>query len=311
MTTPVLSVSDGPRTTVSDLVGAPYAIPARQLELLANQFISETILRDAGPNGNGLVSYSSSTPLYLGSDVEEVAEFAEIPVAAGQVGLRRIAYAIKKALGIRVSKEMVDENRIDDVNRQLLQLRNTMIRAEDRVLRALLDDPSIPTVAAGAAWTSPSARIRDDFFNAKEIIMSAKPAATQDDDIFGFMPDTTVMHGSVEALLGKNDNFNSVYRNSPLVESDISYAGKLPQKVVDLDALKTRSFRKDRVLVVERKTVGFYSDTRALQMTPLYGEGGGPNGGPTESWRSDASRKRAMGLDQPLAACWITGVQAP
>ena len=123
------------------------------------------------------------------------------------------------------------------------------------------------------------------------------------------MPDTIVMHGSVEALLGKNDTFNSVYRNSPLVSEDIAYSGKVPQQVVDLDGLKTRSFRKDRVLVVERKTVGFYSDTRALQMTPLYGEGGGPNGGPTESWRSDASRKRAMGLDQPLAACWITGVQ--
>ena len=118
------------------------------------------------------------------------------------------------------------------------------------------------------------------------------------------------MHGSVEAILGRNDAFNSVYRNSPLVTEDISYTGKLPQKIVDLDALRTRSFDKTRVLVLERNTVGFYSDTRALEATGLYPEGNGPNGGPTESWRSDATRKRAMGVDQPLAACWITGIQA-
>lgn len=311
MTTPVISVNDGARITVPWLLGNPLWIPARILDVLSNRFIAETILRDAGRNTNGLVGFSSSTPLYLGDDVQDVAEFAEIPVGAGQVGLPRIVYAIKRALGIRISKEMRDENRMDDVNRQLVQLQNTMVRAEDRVLRTLLTDPSIPTVAAATAWTSPSARIRDDIFNAKEVVMSATPTGTQDDNNFGFEPDTIVMHGSVEALLGKNDGFNSVYRNSPMVDQDISYSGKIPQKVIDLDGLKTRSFPKDRVLVVERNTVGFYSDTRPLEVTPLYGEGGGPNGGPTESWRSDASRKRAMGLDQPLAACWITGVQAP
>lgn len=286
-------------------------IPARILDLLANTFIAETILRDGGRNMNGLVSYAESTPLYLGRDVQEVAEFSEIPVAAGSIGLRRIVYALKKGLGIRISREMRDENRIDDVNRQITQLVNTMVRAEDRTLRTLLLDPSIPTVAAATAWTSPSARIRDDFFNASEVIESATPSGTQDDNNFGFDPDTAVMHGSVEALLGKNDAFNSVYRNSPLVSDDVSYSGKLPQKVTDLDALASRSFPKDRVLVVQRKVVGFYSDTRPLEVTGLYPEGNGPNGGPTETWRSDSTRKRAMGLDQPLAACWITGIQAP
>lgn len=309
MPTPVLSVSDGPRTAVSDLIGSPLMIPARILSILANMFVAETILRNAGRNTNGLISFSESTPLYLGSDVEEVAEFGEIPVGTGQIGLPRIAYAIKRGLGIRISREMRDENNMGAVNLQLTQLRNTMVRAEDRALRTLLLNPAIPTVAAGAPWTASTARIRDDIFNAKEIIASAKPTATQDDDNLGFDADTIVMHGSVEALLGKNDNFNSVYRGSALVDQDISYSGRLPQKVIDLDALKTRSWDKTRVLVVERGVVGFYSDTRALEATGLYGEGGGPNGGPTETWRSDATRKRGMGIDQPLAACWITGVQ--
>lgn len=309
MPTNVLSISDGPRTTVSDLIGAPMMIPRRILDLLANAFMSETILRNAGPNTNGLVEYEESTPLYLGDDVEFVAEFAEIPVGAGQRGLPRLVMALKRALAIRISREMRDENKTGEVNRQILQLTNTMVRAEDRMLRTLFTNPAIPTIAAATAWTAPGARIRDDLFNAKEVVMSAAPAASQGDDNFGFDPDTLLMHASVEAVLGRNDGFNSVYRNSPLVSEDISYSGKVPQKVVDLDTLKTRAFDKTRVLVLERNTVGFYSDTRKLEATGLYPEGNGPNGGPTESWRSDASRKRAMGVDQPLAACWITGVQ--
>jgi hypothetical protein len=308
---PVLSVSDGPRTTVADLVGAPMMIPARILDILNNRFLAETLLRDGGRNMNGLVSYAESTPLFLADDMQEVAEFAEIPVGAGSIGTRLIAYALKKGLAIRISREMRDENRMDDVNRQLTQLTNTAIRAEDRTLRSLIMSSAIPTIAAAAAWTGSTARIRDDIFNAKLAIASAVPAATQADDVFGFEADTIAMHGSVEALLGKNDGFNSVYRNSPLVENDVSYSGKLPQKVIDLDGLKSWSFPKDRVLVLERKTFGFYSDTRQLESTGLSPEGNGPNGGPTESWRSDTTRKRAMGLDQPLAACWITGVQAP
>jgi len=307
----VLSISDGARTTVNDLIGAPMMIPARILEVLSNAFISETILRDAGPNTNGLVEYRESTPLYLGQDVETVAEFAEIPVAAGQIGLPRIAYGLKRALGIRVSREMRDENKMHNVELQLTQLTNTMKRNDDRALRALLTNPVIPTIAAAAAWTSTTSRVRDDIFNAKYAVASAVPASSQQDDIFNFEADTIVMHGSVEPLLGKNDSFNQVYRNSPLVSDDISYSGKIPQKIIDLDGLKSWSFPKDRVLVVMRKTVGFYSDTRPLESTGLYPEGANANGGPTESWRSDTSHKRVQGADQPLAACWVTGIQAP
>jgi hypothetical protein len=312
MTTPVLSVSDGTRTTVNDLVGNPLMIPARILEVLRDQFIAEALLRNAGANGNGLVSYSESTPLYLGDDVEEVAEFAEIPVGAGQRGLPRIAYATKRGLGVRVSREMRDENRIDDVNRQITQLRNTMIRAEARVLRTLLTNPAIPTIAATAAWTGGTAKIRHDIARAAEVVASAKPpsAPTEDDDVLGFEPNTIVFPGNITPVLMDNDEFLKVYQGGGPSDEDISYTGKLPGQVLGLDALKARSWDPTRVLVVERGVAGFYSDTRPLEATPLYGEGGGPNGGPTETWRSDSTRKRAMGLDQPLAACWITGVQA-
>ncbi|OZF09821.1 hypothetical protein CH300_00120 [Rhodococcus sp. 15-1154-1] len=305
----VLSVTDGGATTVSQLVGAPMTIPARILKLLDNAFISETLLRNAGPNKNGLVAYDEETPLYLDGDVSDVAEFGEIPVLAGQRGLARIAVANKKGFGVRVSKEMIDENAIDQVNTQTIQAANSAIRAQERALRAALSNPAIPTIAASAAWTGPTAKIRRDLANAQELIMSAKPTVSQGEDLFGFNPDTVVFPGSIRPLLLDNEEFLKVYKDA-LSTEDLRYTGKMPKDVLDMQALATRTWPNDRVLVTERGTLGFYSDTRALQSTGLYPEGNGPNGGPTESWRSDTTYKRVIGIDQPKAAVWITGVQS-
>lgn len=310
--TSILSISDGARTTVSDLVGNPMLIPARIINALADTDVMPVLLRDAGRNTNGLVSWEQSTPLYLDRDLEQVAEFAEIPVAAGQVGTRRIAAAIKRALGVRVSREMRDENRIDAVNIQITQLVNTVQRTRMRTLRALVQDPAVPTFPAAAAWDTATGRPRRDIARAMEIIASAKPAVTgaEDDDTFSFVADTTVLPASLTPVLMDNDEFLKVYKDG-LSERDIRYTGKLEKDIMGLLALQSRSWPSDRVLVLERKTVGFYSDTRPLESTGLYGEGNGPNGGPTETWRSDTSEKRVAGLDQPLAACWITGVTTP
>ena len=109
-TTGIVSVSDGSRLTVSDLVGNPLWIPTKLKQIIANQFISEALFRDGGPNPNGVVAYREGDPLFLEDDVADVAEFGAIPVSASGRGTPRVAFATKKALGIRVSKEMIDEN---------------------------------------------------------------------------------------------------------------------------------------------------------------------------------------------------------
>ncbi|MBZ5736487.1 hypothetical protein K8Z61_18505 [Nocardioides sp. TRM66260-LWL] len=307
----IVSPDDSNKTTVKDLIGSPMMIPARVLSVLQLAFLSGALLRNAGPNANGLVSYEESTPLFLDGDPELVGEFAEIPVRAGQKGLPRIAQSTPQGLGVRVSKRMRDMNAIGEVNRQITQLTNTMIRADERALRQLFNNPAIPTIAAGAAWDTSNGRPHKDIANAQEVVASAKPAGTTDADAnFGFEADTIVMPGSIIPILIGNDSFAAVYNRDQLVAEDIRYTGKLPQKVLGLDGLKSRTFASDRVLVVERGTVGFYSDFQPLEVTELYPEGNGPNGGPTQSWRSDATRERVSGVDQPLAACWITGIRS-
>lgn len=311
MTQQIVSINDGGKITVADIIGNPLFIPTKVVELLTDAMIEETLLRDAGPSINGLVAYEQSRPLYFDDEPSDLVEFEEIPVAAGMKGEPRIAVGTKKGLGVRISREMRDENKTGEVNKQLIQLVNTFIRSRSRALRALLQDPSIPTIAASAAWDTALGRPRSDYAQAMEVIASASVSGDPDaEDEFGFTANTTVLPTSLTPVLMDNDNFLSVYKDS-LSTEDIRYTGKLERAVMGLAALQARHWPQDRVLVLERGTVGFYSDARPLESTGLYPEGNGPNGGPTESWRSDTTAKRTMGVDQPKAACWITGVVTP
>lgn len=305
------SVSDGSSITVRDLIGAPMWIPTRIVDMLNNSFLTDVIFRDAGRNTNALVGFEADVPLFLAGDVEDVSEFGEIPIAVGQRGTPRIAVGVKRGLGVRVSREMRDENKIDDVQRQLRQLVNTMVRAEERALKALLLATSnIPSIAATAPWTGGTAKIRHDIAAAQEKIASAKPAASvSTEDFLGFEADTIVLPGNITPVLLDNDEFLKVYSGNAIQEN-IQYTGRLPGDVLGLAPLKTRFWDQTRVLVLQRGEIGFRSDTRPLEATGLYPEGNGPNGGPTESWRSDTTRKRVLGVDQGLAACWITGIQS-
>ncbi len=310
MPTTLVSVGDGSRMTVSDLVKNPLFVPTKLKELMENQFLSEALLRNAGKNDAGVVKFREGDPTFLDDDVQDVAEFGEIPVSSGQLGLPRTAYAVKKALGIRVSKEMIDENDIDAVNKQMTGLKNTFIRANDRGAKALFQSAAVPTVPVSTAWDAVGGKPRTDIAQAIEQIATAAPDEATTDEAYGFEPDTIVINHGLLATLMDNDQILKVYNGNVAGES-IAYKGALPAEIMGLRVIKSRTFPVDRVLILERGTAGFYSDTRPLQFTELYAEGGGPNGGPRETWRSDASHKRVIGLDQPKAGLWLTGLVTP
>lgn len=310
--TEVISISDGNRLTVSDLIGNPMWIPSKLAELMKNQFIAETLLRNAGGNRNGVVAYRQSNPMFLDADVQAVAEFGEIPVSGGKLGTPMTSFATKSALGVRVSKEMRDENNIDAVNTQMMQLQQTFIRANDRSARALFSSVAVPTIAVGAAWDTTNGVPRKDIATAIQTVTVAAPTTAQGgsvDEYFGFTPDTIVINPGLLPVLMENPDWTKVFVGN-IADQNIAYTGAWPGRVFALDVLLSRVWPITQALVLQRGVCGFYSDTRPLQFTGLYPEGNGPNGGPTETWRSDATIKRALGLDHPTAAVWLTGIHS-
>lgn len=310
MTTPIVSVNDGPRITVSDLVGNPLWIPTKLKELMLNQFISEALFRNAGANANGLVGYHEGNPTFLVGDVEEIAEFGEIPVSHGARGVPVVARATKRGMGVRVSLEMIRENNVGAVQDQITQLRNTFVRADDRVARTLLQSDAVPHGAVSAKWDASTGNPRLDLADAIKEVTTAAPAASaggSDDEWYGFQPDTIVMNPGLLPTLMDNEKFLKVYQGN-IADQNIAYTGAIPSKIFGLDTILSMAWPIDEVTVLQRGVVGFYSDTWPLEITGLYPEGNGPNGGPTQSYRCDATHKRAIGMDQPKAAYRITGV---
>lgn len=313
--TGIVSVSDGSRITVSDLVANPLWVPTKMKELMTNQFISEALFRNGGANPSSVVAYREGDSAFLEDDVADVAEFGEIPVTSGKRGTPRTAYAVKKALGVRVSREMIDENNVGEVNRQMIALRNTFRRHNDRAVKALFQSAVVPTTAVAAAWDTSTGKPRTDIASAIEQIATEAPdtaAGGSSDEYFGFEPDVIVMHYGLLPVLIDNDNFMKVYERNVIPADQMpDYSGALPDRLMGLQVVLSRTFPVDRALILERGTVGFYSDTRPLQFTALYPEGNGPMGGPRETYRSDASHKRALAVDQPKSALWLTGITTP
>lgn len=153
---PIVGSYDGPRITVDDYLKDPLRIPALVLDIMANEFIIETVLRNAGANQSGAVRYEKSVPLYANSDTNIRAEFAEVPTATGSVGEILVAYSYERALAITVSDEMRRRQMVDPVNRQLTQVKNTMVRSWNKAFFSLMDQiidqqssPSVYQLNAG------------------------------------------------------------------------------------------------------------------------------------------------------------------
>ena len=210
---------------------------------------------------------------------------------------------------------MIDRNNTDAVNIQITQLRNTMIVAwEDAFFSAIIANPLIQTLHTDTPWSDPDSHIRKDVNAAKFLIKNASSDGNGQNGKakLQYRANTLILSTETETDFLDSDEVNSVYVGN-LAASNLRYTGTLPNRFLGLDVVT--SWRLDlysfgSALVLERGTVGFISDERRLSSTPMYGEGNGPNGGPTESWRTDTTRASALGIDQPLACVLLTGVHA-
>lgn len=303
----VVSIDDGKLISVDDVMNDPKSVPQRVLDLVRDNIIGEVMFRNAGNPGGLLLAFERMKPRYLSGDPEGIAEFGEIPVFGTDLGEPDVARGLKSGAAVRISREMKDFNKIDKVRQDTIAASNTIIRQNDAAFRATLEAAGVPEVAAGVAWDGTGAKPRHDIKEAMKTVATA----TFDGDAsqpMGFTPNTLVLNSALLYDFMDSDEFKSVYTGD-VSHDNISYTGVMPGTIMGLTVLTSPLWPLDKGLVLERGVTGFYADARPLQGTPLYGEGGGPNGGPTESWRSDMTQIRAIGVDEPLSACWITGLQ--
>ena len=304
--TPIVSSRDGARVTVNDLINNPTVIPRRILQIAENQFIADAVLRDAGGNNSGVVEFYQSTPLFADIGATIRTEFGEYQITTTSDGIPSVATTVDRGLSILISDEMRRRNKIDRVNIQMTQVSNTMRRDWDAAFMGLfLSNASVQTFAVATPWAT-STTIRNDILKAEKLVNNAV-TGQQPQNFLNFMADTLIITESSKYDILSSASFNSgtgVYQGN-LADENLQYTGKLPQKLLNLDVLVTKSggpLPDGTAIVLERHTVGFISDEEPLQATPLYRQQ------EKRQWRSDTNRASAMGLDQPLAAVILTNV---
>lgn len=310
MPTPGTYSVSGSRITVNSLIRDPLLIRQRFLQMSDQQFIMDTVLRNAGSADAGVVQYFESTPLFTDDDAAVVGEAAEIPLTVGQDGIPKAAFTIKTARGIEISREMRDRNRMDLLNVRMTQVRNTIVRHwETRLFNAFAAAVPAANVldltgsTAVKNWVTGSAPvIRANILDAMALITEAKVAG-QTNSYLGFNPDTLIISTRARYAMMKDATFGTIYTNSPLVDRAPTYTGQLERDVLGLKVLASRFLTDKNAYLIESNTVGGYADERPLQVSPTYPDN------PREVWRSDVVRRTAIFLDQPLAIAQIKGIE--
>lgn len=302
----------GSRLTVNMMIADPLMIRARMLRMADQQFIMEALLRPVPAAASGALVYSESDPLFAADDAQEVAEGGEIPLGMGQDGIPRVAHTVKTALGIEITREMKDRNRVDLVNKRLDQVRNTFVRNWERRLFTAFDAAATATghIVGGTAWSNPSTGDpRRDLLAAIKLVTESRTQYVNQDannaqDYFGFVPDAIVISTTGQYNLMQSTNFLQLYLGGNIADRNPFYTGQLERTVLGCDVYTSRFMPPNAAYVLQTKDVGGWSDERPLGVTPLYSQGG-PNGGPREVWRSDVVRRSAIFVDQPYAVAKI------
>jgi hypothetical protein len=286
MPTAARGYSDAPRITVNELLKDPLVIPALILDMTQNEFVMDSVLRSGGAAPSGAVRYSESTPI--------------VPTS---IGIPRVVFSHERAMAIMVSDEMRRRQAVDPVTRQLMQVKNTMVYSWNTAFySAVVANASIQTLAVGNAWSSAAATIRADLTQAIYLIENA--SITSPSGVvqwLGFEADTLIInHGTKNTLL-QSSTFAAPYIGD-IASENLLYTGKLPQQILNLDVLVSRQVPAGNAIVMQRQRAGFYADELPYVAGPLYRDE------PRKTWRSDTQRASAIGLDQPLAICLLSGV---
>lgn len=310
----ITSAYDGPNLTVSEMLEDPTFIPQRVVDGMQGQFLEDLFFRQAESN-KGVVAFREAAGQYLADDAEEIAEFGEIPVSSPELGPLRAAYGIKSGEAIRISYEMRNENKVDQVNRHIQALEKTMIRHGIQATLGVFKSAKVQELQVSSQWTGGDPV--KDVFDAVELVQSAH----DDDDLnrqFDYEPNTILLHPASYTKLVRNEQMQKYYIGNAALDNPIfldqngdSIFGGLRNTELfgTLRVATSRLIEQGTAYVFEAQGVGFKSDTMPLTATPMYSEGGDTQlGGPTMSWRSDLVRKRAIAVDNPKAIVKLTGI---
>lgn len=305
---PFGSSLDSPKWSVSTLIKNPKMVPQIITRLVEDSNPAEWLLREGPTAVGGAVAFEEVQALYAYDTPDIVEEFGEIPMTTGQGRTPAIRQTVKRGIGFKLSREMVERNDKGRVKDEIEQVKNSITLGRERALiNAVLNHPGVLTGSAGNAtggWLSGTSSMISDVANAIYTISSQQGGGAQDEERLGYSPNIMIIHPSIEAGLIDNPEINAVFAGSPLASQQPRLSGQMPRRFLNLDVLKSWRCPMDKVIFAQRKAMGFISKEWPLSGSPLKWNDA------EETATSYFSYRELVAIDNPKSVLVLSGVDA-
>lgn len=292
---PAAPTISGSSLTLDVFLNNPARVQKLLEDLSLNRFVADRIFRGGPPATGGAVIYDQLTAnnLFTERDVQEIAQNSEFPIVNGAEPAPLVALVKKYGGSAVFSYEQIRRNRLDVMQRELIRLRNTIVRKVDTLGIATLNAAPILTGTASADWSTASTDLIAD--------VEANKSAVEAQDL-GYEVDTVILHpnqaldvrvdGDIREALPRENRARNLLDGGA---SDLDGLLGIANWIV------TNRQTAGTVHFLDSRMVGFISDEIPGPYSRVVDE-------PTkERRRVMAARVPTMGVTDPKAVRKITG----
>jgi hypothetical protein len=185
-----LSIS-GDVETINRFLQSPTLVARRLRTLVEQRFIGDFLLQGRATPAGGAIVYEQTESIYTDRAVGSVSPGSEYPITTVSTGPAQVAKVTKYGQDTMVTDEAIARMGFSPVDRALLKLGNTLVKAADATVLALIASAVTQTRAATVAWSTAGAPgvtgssfILRDVLKAKATILALNQ---------GYSPDVLVV----------------------------------------------------------------------------------------------------------------------
>ncbi|EGT5594915.1 hypothetical protein B7O34_10210 [Corynebacterium striatum] len=294
--------------TVDEMLANPTILPEIFRESFEGEEAHRLFFRTI-PSASNVVGYYEAQANFLEDDVQNVAEFGEIPVSDPNGGELQTLKLAKNGIGIRVSWEQRNDNDVDAVQREMVSRQNTLRRKDGRDALAALSAAKIQTFAATTAWNQDGSNPASDMLDAIELIQGAEDS---NGNYFEYEPNVLWINPMTLTALKRNAEVQKLYIGDMAHENPL-FTGIAAEPLLfgGLQVVKDFTVPKGEAYLGVEGISGFMAQREDRKVTDFYPERGDSQlGGANMSFRSDAVHRRGFGVDNPKSVVKLTGLMS-
>ena len=294
--------------TVDEMLANPTILPEIFRESFEGEEAHRLFFRTI-PSASNVVGYYDAQANFLEDDVQNVAEFGEIPVSDPTGGELQTLKLEKNGIGIRVSWEQRNDNDVDAVRREMVARQNTLRRKDGRDALAALSAAKVQTFAATTAWNQDGSNPASDMLDAIELIQGAEDS---NGNYFEYEPNVLWINPMTLTALKRNAEVQKLYIGDMAHENPL-FTGIAAEPLLfgNLQVVKDFTVPKGEAYLGVEGISGFMAQREDRQVTDFYAERGESQlGGANMAFRSDAVHRRGFGVDNPKSVVKMTGLMS-